>query len=205
MAANLADHQPIRAVRTISGNTPNTQSINEKLTQTFLNGVPVQLSAGVVQEWDGATIAVGIAGVALQSGSNYSSSGKGAPGAFGSVGPPGTSVTFGSVLFETSAVNIPHGAPIADGRTVFEVANDDTIFEAQIDNSAAGAFASLQTQIGSQFGMTKDATGHWYVDLNKTGGSAVLIVIGFNPNDLLGSNGARAYFQFLNASQQLSA
>lgn len=204
MAANLADHQPIRAVSTSSGNTPKTLAINEKATQTFLLGVPVQLNAGVVQEWDGATIAAGIAGFGLTFGANLASAGKGAPGAFGSVGAPGTISTFGSVLFEASAVNIAHGAPMSDGRTVFEVANDDTIFEAQVDNSAAGAFATLQTQLGSTFGMTKDATGHWYVDLNKTGGSAVVVIIGFNTNDALGTNGGRVYFQVLNASQQMN-
>lgn len=205
MAANLVDHQEIKVVKTISGNSPATRSIGEKAAQTFLAGTPVEIepASGFIIPWDGATLAAIIAGVARVSGSNLATNAKGAPGAFGSVGAPATTSTFGSVPYQTSAVNIAHGAPFSDGRTLFEVAAQDSIFEAQIDNSAAGAYASLQTQLGSKFGMTKDATGHWYVDLNKTGANAVVVIEAFNPNDALGTNGARAWFRFLAAATQL--
>lgn len=200
MAANLADHQMIRVVQTVSGNSPKTLAINEKAGQTFKAGTPVQLTAGVVLEWDGATVANGILGITTQDGSNLATDGKGAPGAFGSVGAPGTSTTFGSVPYQTSAVNIPHGAPMSDGRTVVELADLDTVFEAQVDNSAGGAYATAQAQIGGKYGLTKDASGHWYVDLNKAN---AVIIQAINPIDGVGVNGGRVFFTFLQSAQQL--
>lgn len=200
MPANLADHQEIKVVKTISGNSPATRSINEKASQTFLAGVPVQLAAGVVQEWDGATLANGICGFARAGGANLGSNGAGAPVPFGSVGFPGTTSTFGSVPNQASAKNIAHGAPMSDGRTLFELANDDSIFEAQIDSASGAAFASTQAMIGSKAGLTKDATGHWYVDIDKNNS---VIIMAFHPNDPIGTNGARAWFSVFDSVQQL--
>lgn len=201
MAATLADHQEIKAVKTVSGNSPATRSIKEKASQTFLGGVPVQISAGgFVQEWDGATVANGIAGVGRQVGSNLASDGKGAPVPFGSVGAPGTGVTFGTVPNQPSAVNIPHGAPMSDGRTLFELAVSDSVFEAQIDDSTGGAILSTQAMIGTKRGLTKDATGHWYVDLSKNN---TVIIQAFHPNDPIGTSGARVWFTVLDSAQQL--
>ena len=201
MAANLADHIPITAIKTVSGNSPMTRSISEDASQVFFFGVPVQIdAAGFVQEWDGTTLTNALAGFSKQTGSNLATPGKGAPPTFGSVGPPGTNVTFGSVPNEPSAVNIPHGAPMVDGRTVFEAADSDTVFEGQIDNSNAGAYASTQAMIGATFGLTKDATGHWYVDVFKT--NAVRIQA-FNHADGIGVNAARAWFTVLKSVQQL--
>lgn len=207
MAANLANHQAIKVVKTVSGNQEALLSIGELASQTFLDGVPVMLAAsGFVQEWDGTTVAKGIAGVGTTSGSNLASNAKGAPGVFGSVGFPGTTQTFGSVPNQASAVNIAHGAPMSDGRQIFQVANEDSIFEAQLDNGAAGAYATLQAQIGVQYGMTKDATGHWYVDLNKStaGANTVVVIVAINPNDGVGVNGGRVWFKFIKASQQIA-
>lgn len=200
MAANLADHMPIRAVKTFSGNSPATRSIEEKATQTFLDGVPVQINAGYVQEWDGATLANGICGFSKTGGLNLATDGKGAPAPYGVVGPPGTSVTYGSVSGQPLAVNIPPGAPMSDGRTIMELAIDDNVFVGQIDHSGAGAYASLQSMIGQKAGLTKDATGHWYVDLNKAN---AVIIQGFDKTQALGTNGAMCYFTVLDTVQQL--
>lgn len=209
MAANLAYHNPIRAVMTETGFQPfMPPALMEKSGQTWAMGAPLQVSGGYLQVWDGTTVAQGIAGVSKTYGSNLGTSGKGAPGAFGSVGAPGALQTFGSVPNQANAVNIAHGAPFTDGRVVFEAAVDDTIFEAQIDNSAAGAYASAVTQIGVQYGLTADASSpaQWYIDLNKTtaGTNTVLIIIGFNPLDAVGTNAARAWFKFLHSVQQLT-
>ena len=204
MAANLADHVPIRAVKTISGNQPQIVAYKEKAGQTFLGGTPCQLTAGVLLAWDGVTITNGILGVVLNDGANLATDGAGAPGAFGSVGAPGASVTFGKVLNQTSAVNIPHGAPMVDGRNLSQIANNDTIYEAQVDNNTGANFTLLAADIGATFGMTKDATGHWYVDRAKTGASAVAVILAANPNDGLIAN-ARVYFKFLDAVFQLQS
>lgn len=215
--ANLTVHQQAGAVQTVSGNTPFTGAISEKASQTFLQGVPVQLNAGYVQKWDGATYAAGILGFALQPGQNLASNGKGTPGGFSQVGPPGATTTYGSVPYQTSASNIPVGSPMSDGRTYYEQANNDTIFEAQYDNSAGNVAADYTptiSQIGSQFGLTFDANGYIYVDGNKTtvGTNTCVVMVGINPDDLVQAGtpntyipNARVRFQVVPSSQQIAS
>lgn len=212
MAAVLSDHIPIRAVKTVSGNSPAARAIAEQLSQTFLNGVPVMLNAGVIKEWDATanitvpTATAGIAGVSSGLGSNLASSGLGAPGVFTGVGAPGASPTFGKVPFQASAVNFTPGAPIVDGRTLFEVANEDTIFEAQFDD-AGGSTINATTNanmIGKHFGLTKDTTGHWYIDFAKLtqGTNTSVVVVALHPNDGAIQNG-RLWFKFETYLQQI--
>src|ERR1700688_2669472 len=122
MPANLTTHQPIGVVETVTGLTPFTASQLEKAGQTFKIGVPVQLNAGFVQQWDGATIVAGISGFSLTYGVNLGTNGFGAPCAFSQIVPPVAIQTYGSVVFQPAAVNIAVGAPISDGRTLFETA-----------------------------------------------------------------------------------
>lgn len=209
MAAFLAHHAPITVVQTISGNTDNTDSINEKASQTFLAGTPVMLSSGLIQAWDGTTVALGIAGVSMEDAHNLASSGLGAPGAFTGVGFPGTGTTFGSVPNETSAVNIPRGAPFVTGQILFDKAIDDTIFAAMFDNSSAGTSGGAtptQASIGTQYGLTADLTApiYWYVDGAKVtvGTNTVVEVVGvstvtgFVPNAIVFFKFARAASQY---------
>src|ERR1700690_3872164 len=151
---NLLTHQPIGSVETVTGLTPFTQSQPEKAGQTFKIGIPVQLNAGYVQQWDGATLTAGILGFSLTYGLNLATSGFGAPGAFGQIGPPGAIQTYGSVVFQPAAYNIAVGTPISDGRTLYEEAVGSSIFEATFDNSTstvAANYTILQSQIGTQF------------------------------------------------------
>lgn len=204
MAANLANHIPIVPIGSISGNQPRIEGYSEKATQTFKGGTPVMLSGGFMQAWDGTTVAAGILGVGLNAGSNLGSSGKGAPGAFTGVGAPGTGTTFGSVPFQTSAVNIPHGAPAVDGRNLAAIANADTLFLAQVDNNTGANFTLLQADIGSEFGMTVDANGWWYVDRAKTtvGTNTVVVIVNTWPNSGLVAN-ALVVFKFIETAWQL--
>lgn len=192
MPANLSDHLIIQAIKTESGNTPLTDAIAELAGRAFLEGVPVMTTAaGFVQEWDANVAAaapgVGIVGISKQPGQNLPSNGAGAPvPPFGGVGFPGATSTFGSVQYQTSAVNIAMGAPFSDGRAIFEVVNDDTIFLAQFDNAAGAVSADytpVQADINKEYGLTKDATGHWYVDKNKAtaGTNTVVVVRGIDP------------------------
>lgn len=214
MAANLAFHQPINSVETTTGLTPFTASIPEKSGQTFKLGVPTQLNAGFLQEWDGTTLTNAIAGFSMIPASNLGSNGKGAPGAFSQIGPPGSIQTYGSVPNQPSAANIAVGAPITDGRTLVESAIAPTIFEATFDNSAgttAPDYTPTQAQIGTQFGMTKDANGSWYVDGGKVtaGTNTVVVMVGINPIDGVSAGtpntyivNARVRFQVLAAARQ---
>lgn len=214
MASFLADHQEIRVVQTISGQTPKTLSFLEKAAGTFLAGVPVMTSGGVLLEWNAtvgaASSTVGIAGITRQAGSNLASDGLGFPLAFQPVGAPGTGTTYGKVPYQTSGVNIPFGAPMSDGRNLVELAVGDTIFEAQWDDAGGTASGPAITDIGKQYGLTKDATGHWYVDKAKVtqGTNTVLYIVQVNPGDVTtggaGINNARVWFKFIASIMQYS-
>jgi hypothetical protein len=211
---NLTFHQPIGTVETTSGLTPLTNSQPEKSGQTFPIGVPLQMNAGFVQVWDGSTLTNAIAGFSLTTGLNLATNGLGAPGAFSQIGPPGSIQTYGTVPNQPAASNIAVGAPISDGRSLFETSTGLNIFEATFDDSTgttAANYTPLQSQIGTQFGLTVDASGQWYVDNAKTtpGTNTVVVMVGINPIDQVsGAAGtyivnARVRFQVLSTARQL--
>jgi hypothetical protein len=194
--ANLATHLVIQSYQTRSGNTDRTQVINEDINQVFLEGAPVMVYNGFVRVWN-TTVGVpspviGIAGFAKQAGANLGSQALGAPvPPFGSVGQPGTGLTFGSVPYQTGAFNIAEGSPFSDGRNIFSEANPDTTFIAQFDNAAgtvAADYTPVATDYMKEYGLTQDASGYWYVDKNKAtaGTNTVVIIVGFDPISGLG-------------------
>lgn len=208
MPANLAYHEPIGSVETTSGLTPYTNSNPERAGQTFKYGVPVQLNGGFTQQWDGVTIAAAIAGFSLTTGLNLATNGAGAPAPFGQIGPPGAIQTYGNVPNQPSASNIAVGTPISDGRTLFESSVALNIFEATFDNSTgatAADYTPTQAMIGTQFGLTIDANGQWYVDGGKVtaGTNTVVQMIGINPIDGSIVN-ARVRFQVLSSARELT-
>ena len=214
MATALTDHAEIKVFQTISGNTDLTQADKEKSGQTFLSGIPVMFDAsGFVQEWDlsgsagtGIAPGTGVLGISLFGGANLASSGLGAPGVFTGLGPPGSSVTYGKVPFEPLSVNIPPGAPFSEGRTYYNPAINDLIFIGQVDNNAftvAADATPVQADIGKEFGLSKDATGHWYVDRGKVtvGTNTSVIIKGIDPRYGSIQNGL-VFFVFKSAVSQ---
>lgn len=210
MASLLANHVPFEVVETTDDTTELTRTLPEAAGQTFLQGVPVQLNAGNVQVWDGATIAAGILGVSLENAHNLGSAGAGFPGpdgggAFVPVGFPGTGVTFGSVPNQPLAVNIPEGAPFSLGGVTLAEATENTIFRGQTDNNGGGATTPTKANIGTQYGISFDANNHAYIDFGKTtaGDNTVVILWDLDPIDGSIAN-ARVLFKFLKAAMQLS-
>jgi len=173
--------------RTVSGNQPAMRRINEKAGQTFLSGVPlmIDLAVGALQEWDGATIALGIAGVAKEFGANLAVTGTAQQQSFGSVQNEASAKNFSRPYFN-------------DGQTGIIVANDDTVFRGQVGPAQTVA----ATDVGKQYGMTKDADGHWYVDRTKTtvGTNTVVVVVGLDQYDTTRG----VFFKFIKAVQQLA-
>ena len=202
--ANLTTHLPILQVLNKANTTPYTSAQPEKAGQTFQFGTPVQLNAGYVQAWDGVTVAASILGVAESFGLNLASNGLGAPTPpFGQI--TGTQViqTYGSVPNQPSGVNIALGTPMSDGRTLYMEPNSDNVFQALFDNSTgvvAADWTPVQTDIGVNYGLTKDANGFWYVDKGKTGNNAVLQVVGLPNGSYLN---APVTFIFLAAAVQV--
>jgi hypothetical protein len=204
MASLLATHSPIEVVETKQNTTEFTDAPQEAASQTFISGSPVQLNAGFAQAWDGTTVAAGIYGVALEDAHNLASNGLGAPTPFGIVGFPGTGTTFGKVPFQPSAVNIPEGAPASLGYIIVAEANLDTIFVGQTDKNTGAATTPTQANVGTQYGLTVDANGYWYVDFAKTtaGTNTVVVMTGLHPIDGSIAN-ARILFQFIKAAMQI--
>lgn len=162
---------------TVSGNQFRMQRINEDSAQTFLGGTPTQINnaTGALKAWDGVTISNGIAGISKEFGANLTTAGvplgttqpPAGPGAIG----PGGGITFGTVQNEPAAVNLSRPY-FNDGKTGIVLAIPDNLFYAQV----GPAQVTAQTDIGKQYGMTKDTDGHWFVDKTKTGASAVLVI-----------------------------
>jgi len=204
MASLLANHSAIEVVETTNNTTEFTRTDPEAAGQTFLYGTPVQLTAGNVAAWDGATIAAGIVGVSQGDAQNLGSAGAGFPGPFSPSPFPGTGTTFGSVPNQPNAVNIPEGAPFSIGGTTYATSTRETIFRGQTDNNTGAATTPTQADVGNQYGLTKDADGHWYVDFAKTtpGTNTVVEMFALDPIDGSSAN-ARILFKFLATAQQI--
>jgi hypothetical protein len=174
----------IQERETISGNQFRMTRLNENAGQTFLGGTPIMLNlaVGALQAWDGVTVSFGIAGISKEFGANLTTAGvplgttqpPAGPAAIG----PGGGQTFGNVQNEPAAVLLSRPY-FNDGKTSAVLAIPDTVFYGQV----GPAQVTVQTDLGKQYGMTKDTDGHWYVDKGKTGASAVVMITGFDMYD----------------------
>lgn len=175
----------IYATKSANGSQPSARRISEAATQTFLQGVPVTVSAGYVQEWNGTSMTGAIAGISNEPAKNRTTAGQ----------PQVVNPASIAVQNQPNAVNISV-PPYDDGRIGFYQSTQDTYFWGQV-GPAQGPVS--QANVGVQYGMTKDSDGHWYVDTSKTtvGTNTVLIVTGIDPYDSRG-----VFFQFLAAAQQ---
>lgn len=187
---------PIRVFR-VEGSSdalPQTYRLAQAATQTFNLGTPVAVVTGFVQA-SGAIAATTnqIAGFSDQFGDNLVTAGVAPVG--------GSGVKYGSVQNQPAAVNIPIGAPLADGAAGVLVANNLTIFYGKTD----AAHALAQTDIGAIYGLTKDATtGNWFVDttiITAATGACCLIT---NLLDPIGTVGGRVAFKITQPFQQIN-
>lgn len=181
----------VRKVTGVNAAFPPTERYDEKETQTFKIGVPVQFSAGYVQECatiDDASPTDLILGIATEPGNNLTTAGV-----------PKT-LTYGSVQNQASAVLIPVGAPPNDGKMGVILAGPNVEFYA----ATRATHALAATDIGSDFGLTKDGgTGYWFVDTDITAagdGSCLVVTELIDP---VGTLGGRVAFRFANDRFQL--
>jgi hypothetical protein len=161
----------IHSIQSISGNQPRIRRIIEEAGQSFLPGTPVSITAadGGVAAWNGTWAATPIiAGFSKEAGAGLATTGV------------AQQQTFGSVPNESAAVNISRPY-FNDGRNGFECADQDTVFLGQVGPSQT----CVPGDVGKQYGLTKDADGHWYVDKTKAtpGTNTVLTVVKLDPND----------------------
>jgi len=198
---------PIQPVESQSGNQWRAFRIIEENAQTFKAGTLVSVAAdGGIQAWNGTTYGVNTAapalgsvvGVSYEAGSSLATTGVGAPVPFSPVTGLGATLTFGSVPNEASAKNIPHGAPLNDGRVGFILPSADTIFSATFGNAGSPATPAV-TNVGKQYGMTIDTGGNfWYVDSSKStfGTNLLVTVVGLDLRDVPAA-GTRVLIQFI--------
>jgi hypothetical protein len=181
----------------------------EESGQTFPIGVPVQVNGtdGGVQIWDGTTLTAGIAGFSVVAAQNLGTTGAGAAAPFGPITGAGSNVgSYSPNSTQASAVISPPGVPISIGLAAFAVAAPETIFIGKIGTSLTnpGPVATTNQQVGVAYGLTKDTlTGFWYVDVNKTGGSAAVRVVGLGQLEAVGTVGGHVLFVVLNAVAQI--
>jgi hypothetical protein len=167
---------------TVSGNQNRMQRINEDAAQTFLAGTPLMINSanGALKVWDGATITNGIAGISKEFGANLTTAGV----PLGTTQSPsnapmvGGGITFGSVQNESAASNLSRPY-FNDGKTGAVLAIPDNVFYGQV----GPAQTTAASDVGKQYGMTKDADNHWYVDKGKTGVSAVCVITALDTYD----------------------
>jgi hypothetical protein len=194
---------PIQPVKNFSGNQWKAFRVIEESAQTFKAGTVVALAAdGGVIAWGGVTVSGALGspiGISYEAASNLSSTGLGAPQPNQPVTGPGASLFFGTVPNEASAKNIPHGAPINDGRVGFFTANADNVFSATLGNAGNPATPAA-TDVGATYGLTLDTGGNfWYVDKSKTN---LVKVVGLDLRDTPAS-GSRVLFVFLQTAVQI--
>jgi hypothetical protein len=181
---------------------PLVRRLPQAATQTFNYGTPVSLVSGYLQAT--ATItgtSIVIAGISQQAGDSIGTAGVAPVG--------GASLTYGSVPNQTSAVNIPMGAPMVDGNTGTLLASNTTWFVGCVD----AAHTTAAADIGTIYGLTKDTTtNNWFVDTTITSaasGACVEVMEFVDPvgTGLNGSTttttGGRVAFRVTAAYQQL--
>lgn len=175
----------IHSVQSVSGNQPRVRRIGEAAGQTYLAGTPLALNAsGFLIAWAGAIVTNqlgAIVGCSKEFGANLTTANT------------AQQQTFGSVPNQSAAVNISRPY-FNDGQSGFEVADPDTVFLGQV----GPAQTALQSDVGIQYGMTKDTDNHWFVDKTKAtvGTNTCVIVVKLDPNDQAATPRG-VYFRFV--------
>jgi hypothetical protein len=181
----------------------------EEAGQTFVEGTPVEfLTAGDggLAVWDGTTLTNAIAGFAAENANNLGTTGAGAPGPFTPITGPGSVIgNYAANANQPLAVITPPMTPISDGGIRFNIAAPTTRFIAKLGTSSTvTAVATALTQIGVAYGLTKDTgNAYWYVDTNKTGGSAAVRIVGLSPLEAVGTVGGHVIFIVLPGVAQI--
>lgn len=201
MAASTNVAAPIWPLKVLIGGTAQAvqRRLPELAAQTFQMGVPVQIQAasGYIQECAAMTsVATAIiAGFSTEPANNLITSGVAK-----------TLTQQGNPPFQSGAVFIPVGAWPNDGTMGLHQAVDSTVFVGVVGNSSNSVASTIaQTDLGSIFGLTKDAGNNfWYVDhfiTTATTGAVIQITDLLDP---VGTLNGRVGFKVLHAACQLA-
>jgi hypothetical protein len=187
----------------------------EEAGQTFVEGTPVQIQMtgvgaadGGVAAWDGTTLVRGIAGFAAENAANLGTTGAGAPQPFSPVLGPGSVIgNYAANSNQPLAVITPPMVPTSDGFLRYNIAAPTTRFIGKLGTSATVTpSATSNAQVGLIFGLTKDSgNAFWYVDINKTGANAAVLIVAISPLEPVGTVGGHVIFIILPAVAQIVA
>lgn len=172
---------------------PQQRRMPEEASNTFKVGTPVVLASGYIT--DSGAISSGtpaLVGFSSEFAHNLASSGVAPAG--------GSGTTYGSVQNQASAVNVPIGAPMADGNCGVFIANNETIMTGKTND----AHTLAVTDPGSTFGITKDsASGFWFIDTTITSPASGAVAECLQLVDPVGTVGGRISFRIISAAQAL--
>lgn len=175
---------------------PQIRRLPEDDAETFKEGTPVMVDRTTNVGYLIANPAITsiatavIAGFSLEAGSNLTT--RGVP----------KTLTYGSVPNQASAVIIPIGAPLNDGKCGVALALDTTLFKGRLKNGQGSDHTLVVTDLLAKFGLTIDTNGYWMVDSSKStaaGGACVEIVEFIDP---VGTVSGLVAFRVTTAAQQ---
>lgn len=89
---------------------------------------------------------------------------------------PGFNVSDSNVNL-TMGVTTPQGAAITNGYVSVALADTETEFSARGYDGVTDPIVPTLAHIGQQYGLAKDASGNWYVDLSANGIANPCVVI----------------------------
>lgn len=175
-------YEPVKAVgvQTAQG-MPAMTRLPEAASKTFKTGAPLKLVNGYLEECDfgGADIIVGIS---AEAGHNLASAGV------------ATQSSEGTPENMPNAVITPVGAWPRDGRCGIYKADGITFFSIKLKAGQQWSVALMAP--GTLYGLTKDASGYWYLDTTDTGGNnAVAQILGVDPRSPNSVTDATVYIQ----------
>ena len=88
-----------------------------------------------------------------------------------------------------------NGTAAGDKTARVAVPGPHCTFEMSLDSAGGLGRATVQGDLFEKYGITKDGDGRWYVDVDKTGANARVVVVGFK--DAVGTASGVVYVQFL--------
>jgi hypothetical protein len=168
--------------RMVGGGFPEIRRFAENNNCTFLAGTPVKLESGYVEPLAEANNNNCLAGIAIEPGANLAADGT------------AETLTYGSVINQNNAVNIPQGAPINDGKCGVLIASQHARFMGTVGNNNNLA----QAMVGAVHGLVKDSNNYWYIDNGVNGAGNGYVVI-TELIDAVGTANGKVEFRILDS------
>ena len=151
----MATAVPITVAKVDGLGFPTVDREKENSGETFNKGVPLTFGSDGMLTEVSDPLTETVAGISVDVGANLSTDGV-----------PKT-LNIGSPQGQSSAVIIPPGAPLNDGRTGFYHADGKTVFRAALLDGQT--FTDTLIDPTNKYELSRTANGYWAVDSTDTG------------------------------------